>query len=106
MVSEAFAMPPPQSGGGGSGSLFISFIPILVMFAIFYLLLIRPQAKKQKEHKVMLASIKEGDNVLTTGGIYGTIIKIKDDIITLQIADNVKIKVSRGYIAAMKGQED
>lgn len=106
MVNNAFAMAPPVSGTGGAGSLFMSLLPILAMFAIFYFLLIRPQSKKQKDHKAMLDNLKEGDNVLTNGGMYGTIAKIKDDVITLQIAENVKIKISRGYVAALKGKED
>ncbi len=105
MVNEAYAMAPP-SGGSGPESLFMSFLPIIAMFAIFYFLLIRPQSKKQKEHKTMLENLKEGDSVLTTGGIYGTIAKIKEDVITLQIAENVKIKISRGYVASMKGKEE
>lgn len=106
MVNEAYAMAPPQAGGGAAGSLFMSLLPILAMFAIFYFLLIRPEGKKRKDHKTMLDNLKEGDNILTTGGVYGTIIKIKDDVITLQIAENVKIKVSKNYVAALKGKED
>ena len=107
MVNEAYAMAPfPGGNGGGTGSLFMSMLPIIAMFAIFYFLLIRPQSKKQKEHQLMLDNLKEGDNVITTGGIYGTIAKIKEDAITLQVAENVKVKIGKGYISALKGKED
>ena len=106
MVNEAYAMAPLPGGEGGAGSLFMSMMPIIAMFAIFYFLLIRPQSKKQREHQLMLDNLKEGDNVITTGGIYGTIAKIKEDAITLQVAENVKVKIGKGYIAALKGKED
>ena len=106
MVNEAYAMAPLPGGEGGAGSLFMSMLPIIAMFAIFYFLLIRPQSKKQRAHQLMLDNLKEGDNVITTGGIYGTIAKIKEDAITLQVAGNVKVKIGKGYIAALKGKED
>ena len=105
MIENAYAMAPPQAGaeGGSAGAGFLGILPpMIVMFAIFYFLLIRPQQKKQKEHQAMLDSIKEGDNILTSGGIYGTIKKIKEDVITVQIADNVRVKVSRKSVSSVK----
>ena len=78
--------------------------PLLMMMAIFYFLLIRPQQKKQKEREEVLKNIKEGDNVITTGGIYGNIAKIKGDTIILKIADNVKIKIDRSAVSGPKNE--
>ncbi len=98
MIDLAYAMAPSRSGGGGGGELLGILPPLLIMFAIFYFLLIRPQQKKQKEHKEMLESIKEGDNVITSSGIYGTVKKVKDDVLTLQIAEKVNIKMLKSGI--------
>ncbi|MBN1663535.1 MAG: preprotein translocase subunit YajC [Deltaproteobacteria bacterium] len=91
-----------MGGGGGAGGGDLSFIVMMaVLFAIFYFLLIRPQQKKQKEVKQMLANLGHGDLVLTTGGIQGKITAITDTAITLEIADKVKVKVSREFIAGV-----
>jgi preprotein translocase subunit YajC len=74
-------------------------IPFIAMFAIFYFLLIRPQQKKQRELRQMLQNLKRGDRVVTSGGIYGTIVKIRNDIIHLEIADQVRIRVNKSSIA-------
>lgn len=76
--------------------------PMIMMFAIFYFILIRPQQKKQAESRKMLDGLKEGDNVVTLSGIHGSIKKIKDDVVMLQIADNVKIKINRTSISTLK----
>ncbi len=90
-------------GGGGNGSPVggdISFlIMMVVLFGIFYFVLIRPQQKKQKELKQMLENLTHGDTVVTSGGIHGKIVAITDNVITLEIADKVRIKVSRAFIA-------
>ncbi len=83
----------------GFGSGFTSFVPLIFMFAIFYLLLIRPQQKKAKEHKVLLESLKKGDQVLTAGGIHGKITAVDENVVTLEIATGVNIKINKGYIA-------
>ena len=89
-------------GGGGNGAPAggdISFlIMMVVLFGIFYFLLIRPQQKKQKEIKQMLENLAHGDTVVTSGGIHGKIVAITDNVITLEIADKVRIKVYRPYI--------
>jgi preprotein translocase subunit YajC len=74
-------------------------IPFIAMFAIFYFLLIRPQQKKQRDLRQMLQNLKRGDRVVTSGGIYGTIVKIRNDIIHLEIADQVRIRVNKSAIA-------
>jgi len=105
MLDLAFAMAPPPEGAEGGGGGFLALLPpMIMMFAIFYFILIRPQQKKQAEAKKMLDSLKEGDNVVTLSGIHGTIKKIKDDIVMLQIAENVRIKINRTSIATMKSE--
>jgi len=95
----AYAM-GPQPGGSG-GSQWMSFLPIILIFAIFYFLLIRPQQKRAKDHRALLSSLKVGDQVLTSGGIYGRVTGLRDDVITLEISDKVRVKVSRGHIAGV-----
>ena len=82
-----------------------SFLPIILIFVIFYFLLIRPQQKQKKEHQNLLSNLKEGDNVLTSGGIYGRVTGIKDDKITVEISDKVRVKVNRGHIAGVVKQD-
>jgi preprotein translocase subunit YajC len=103
-IDLAYAM-GTQPGGGQGGSQFMSFLPIILIFVIFYFLLIRPQQKRSKEHRNLLANLKEGDQVLTSGGIYGRITGIKDDKITVEISDKVRVKVNRGHIAGVVRQD-
>ncbi|CAM5794264.1 MULTISPECIES: preprotein translocase subunit YajC [Brevibacillus] len=74
------------------------FLPLIIMFVIFYFLLIRPQQKRQKQRNAMLASIKKGDKVVTIGGVHGTIQDISDDTVTLRIAHNVHVTFDRGAV--------
>jgi preprotein translocase subunit YajC len=104
-IDLAYAMGAPPGGGGGSGSQIWSFLPIIFIFVIFYFLLIRPQQKQKKEHQNLLSNLKEGDNVLTAGGIYGRVTGIKDDKITVEISDKVRVKVNRGHIAGVVKQD-
>ncbi|GAB7022755.1 preprotein translocase subunit YajC [Salidesulfovibrio brasiliensis] len=99
--SVAFAAAPPANGAaGGAGSLLAGPLPMLIlMFAIFYFLLIRPQQKKAKEHKLMLENLQVGDVVWTNGGIKGVIKIITDEVLTLEIADGVDVEFQRGYVA-------
>lgn len=79
----------------------MQFIPLILMFVIFYFLLIRPQQKKAKEHREMIASLKKGSRVITSGGIHGTITGVDETTVTLEIAENVRIKVTRNNISAV-----
>jgi preprotein translocase subunit YajC len=94
----AYAMGGMPGGGSGSAGLG-SFLPLILMFVVFYFLLIWPQQKKAKAHKQVLASLQKGDSVVTSSGVYGTITGITDTVVTLEIAEKVRIKVSRGSIA-------
>jgi preprotein translocase subunit YajC len=102
-TSTAYAMAPGADGGQGGG--FTAIIPLVLMFGIFYFLLIRPQQKKAKEQQNLLNELKRDDSVVTTGGIYGKITGVTDTIITLEIAPNVRIKVTKSSIAGMASTE-
>ncbi len=88
-------------GGGGQGSSFTAFIPLILMFAIFYFLLIRPQQKKAKAHKETLSTIKKGDQIVSSGGLHGVITGLTDDIVTMEIAPKIRVKISRGSVAGV-----
>jgi preprotein translocase subunit YajC len=105
MLGLAFAMSGPAGGAAGQAGGMAAFqqvIPLVFMFAIFYFLLIRPQQKKAKEHKALLDAMKKGDNVITAGGVHGKVISVDDTIATIEIANNVNIKITKSYIAAIK----
>ena len=89
------------SGGGQGGNPLLGFLPLILIIVIMYLLMIRPQAKRQKEHKAMLEKLEKGDRILTAGGIVGTIAGIKENegLLIVKIADNVKVEVSRSSVA-------
>ncbi len=93
-----------KSGSGGEGGGFGAFLPLILMFAIFYFLLIRPQQKKAKAHKQLLASIKKGDRVVSSGGLHGVVTGIADDVVTIEIAPKVRVKISRGSISGVAGK--
>ncbi|MDD3324806.1 MAG: preprotein translocase subunit YajC [Sulfurospirillaceae bacterium] len=81
------------------GNVFASLLPLIVLFAIFYFLVIRPQQKQAKSHKEMIAALKKGDKVITNGGIICEVVKPEDDFIKVKLNEEVIIKVSRDYIA-------
>jgi preprotein translocase subunit YajC len=101
MDNLAYAMGGLGGSGGGQGSGLSAFIPLILMFAIFYFLLIRPQQKKAKQHKALLAAVKKGDKVITSGGLHGEVTGIADEVVTMEIAPKVRVKVSRGAIAGV-----
>ncbi|PIE68605.1 MAG: preprotein translocase subunit YajC [Deltaproteobacteria bacterium] len=86
--------------GGAAGGL-ASFVPLILIFIIFYFLLIRPQQKKAKEHQALLNNLKKGDKIITGGGIHGQITGLTDTVVTVEIAENVRIKVNRGSILGL-----
>ena len=101
MTDIAYAM-GGFGGGGGAGGGDISFIIMMaVVFAIFYFLMIRPQQQKQKEIKKMRENLNHGDMVITAGGIHGKVTGLTDTVVTLEIAEKVRIKVSREYIGTV-----
>ena len=100
----AYAMGGLGKGEGGEAGGFGAFLPLILMFAIFYFLLIRPQQKKAKAHKQLLASLKKGDRVVSSGGLYGVVTGLTDDVVTMEIAPKVRVKVSRASISGVAGK--
>ncbi len=98
-IAPAYA----QDAAGGTASMIMQIAPLLLIFAVFYFLLIRPQQKKMKEHREMLGTLKRGDRVVTAGGIVATITKVKEgsDEIEAEIAPNVRVMVVRGTIGSV-----
>jgi preprotein translocase subunit YajC len=85
---------------GGSSDILMSILPLILIFVVFYFLLIRPQQRKQKAHKELLAGVKRGDDIVTTGGMIGTVIKVdRDDNLLVEVAPNVRIKFMRTAVA-------
>lgn len=102
MFNIAYAMGTGGGGApGGPGGGFASLIPLILMFVIFYFLLIRPQQKKAKEHREMISSLKKGDRIMTSGGLHGRIVALDEGSVSLEIAEKVRVKVGRGYVAAL-----
>ncbi|UCE07699.1 MAG: preprotein translocase subunit YajC [bacterium] len=98
-------MGAPQ-GGSGQGNPMMMWLPIILIFAIMYFLIFRPQARKQKQQRMMIDSLKKGDSIVTTGGIYGTIvgIKEKEGTIIVKVAENTKIELVRSSVARVIGK--
>lgn len=100
-TTAAYAMGAGQQAGAQGGSAALSgFVPLILMFAIFYFLLIRPQQKRAKEHKAMLEALGKGEHVVTAGGLYGRIVDIDGDVLTIDLGET-KVKVGRGFITGL-----
>lgn len=107
MFDLAYAMGAPPEGAAQGQNPFGFFIMMALIIFIFYFLLIRPQQKRQKQHRQFLSNLKKGDMVVTTGGLHGKITGLTDTAVTLEIADNLRVKVSRAYIAgSVPGQKE
>ena len=94
IISSAYA----QATGGGADSGLIGFLPIILMFALLYFLMIRPQMKRAKESKAMIEALQKGDEVVTAGGVVGRISKLGEQYVTLEIAPNTEIVVQRSAV--------
>jgi preprotein translocase subunit YajC len=103
-----FATPAlAQAADGGAAAAFTSFVPLILIFAIMYFLLIRPQQKKLKEHKAMVEALRRGDQVLTQGGIVGKVTHVNEDGTALvEIADGVKVKVIKQTIVSVMNKTE
>lgn len=100
MVSEAYAMAGQAAAGGKQG--YEGIIMLVIMFAIFYMLLIRPQQKRAKQHRQLLESLTSGDQVVTAGGIHGRIVTVQENVVTIEIDKGVKVKLNRASVTATK----
>ena len=98
MLEFAYAQAAP--GAGGPGPL-VTILPFVLIFIIMYFMVIRPQQKKAREHQEMLGKLKRNDEVMTSGGIYGKVVDLKETVVTLEVAPNVKIRVHRPQISAV-----
>ncbi|MFQ5666030.1 MAG: preprotein translocase subunit YajC [Candidatus Binatia bacterium] len=97
MISPAWAQATHSSGPPA----LVQFLPLILIFVVFYFLLIRPQQQKAKEHRGMLANLKRNDEVITSGGLYGKVVALGEKALTLEIAPNVRVRVDRPQIAAL-----
>jgi len=97
-IAEAMAADPAAAAQSGG---LASFLPLIILFAVFYFLLIRPQSKRAKEHKNMVAALAKGDEVVTNGGILGSITEMDDNYVTLKIAEGVDIKIQRASVSTL-----
>ncbi len=100
MIDLAYAMGGGGTGGAGGGGLG-AFLPLIIIFAIFYFLLIRPQQRKAKQHKQLLSQLRKGDKVVSSGGLHGVITGMSDDVLTVEISPKIRVKISRASIAGV-----
>jgi len=101
LISPAYA----QAAGGAGGGL-EAFLPLILIFIVFYFLMIRPQQKRAKEHKAMLEAVRRGDNIVTNGGIIGKVTKVEDTEVSVEIAKEVVVKVRREMIAQVTSKTE
>jgi len=102
-ATPAFA----QAASGGAASAFTSFVPLILIFAIMYFLMIRPQQKKMKEHKALIEGLRRGDTVLTQGGVIGKITKVKEDgEVEVEIAEGVRVQIVKSTIVQVRNRTE
>jgi preprotein translocase subunit YajC len=106
MMMSSIAWAQTTGSGSSSTSTLLSLVPFVLIFVIFYFLLILPQQKRQKQQKAMLEDLKKGDKVITASGIWGTVTNLGKQTVTLQVADNTKIKIQKDHISKVRGEED
>jgi preprotein translocase subunit YajC len=97
LIPSAYA----QAAGGAQPSAFVQLLPLVLIFVVFYFLLIRPQAKRAKEHKAMVSALAVGDEVVTSGGILGKVTEAGEQFLTLEVAEGVRVKVQRHTVSSL-----
>jgi preprotein translocase subunit YajC len=97
LISQAWA----QGAAPAAGANFMSFVPLVIIFVVFYLLLIRPQMKRAKDHKKMVEALAKGDEVVTQGGILGRIVEVGENFLVVEVAEGVRVKVQKHAIATL-----
>lgn len=103
MIDFAYAMGPAPPGGSGPWSVLIQMAPIVLVLAIFFFLVIRPQQREKKRREEMLASLRKGNRVVTTGGLIGTIVGLSEQVVTLKIGDSVRVECLRSAVTGLRG---
>ncbi|WP_428421582.1 preprotein translocase subunit YajC [Methylibium sp.] len=96
-ISEAFAQAAPAAAAGGESSL-LTMLPLVLMFVVLYFVMIRPQMKRQKEHKAMVDALAKGDEVATSGGVLGKVTKVGDSYLSVEVASGVELQVQRSAV--------
>ena len=97
-ISNAFAQAAPAAAGGSTESTLLSLLPLVLMFVVLYFIMIRPQMKKQKEHKAMVEALAKGDEVIIAGGVLGRVAKLGDSFINVEVSGNVELQVQRASV--------
>ncbi len=97
-ISSAFAQTAPAAAGGDIQSSLMGMLPLVLMFVVLYFIMIRPQMKKQKEHKAMIEAVAKGDEIVTVGGVLGKVAKIGDTFLVLEVANGVEIQIQRSAV--------
>lgn len=105
-INAIFALtPPPQQGQQSTAPFWVNLVPLVLMIVVFYFILIRPQQKKQKEHEALMKNLKAGNKVLTSSGIIGVIITVKDKSITIRTGGDTKLEIIRSAITEVLEKE-
>ncbi len=97
-ISSAFAQTAPAAATGGAESTLLSLLPLVLMFVVLYFIMIRPQMKKQKEHKAMIEALAKGDEVVIAGGLLGKVAKLGDSFLSVEVASGVELQVQRAAV--------
>jgi len=98
-ISTAYAQTAPAAAQGGIESSLMSLLPLILMFVVLYFIMIRPQMKRQKEHKAMVDALAKGDEVVTAGGLYGKISKVGDSNLHIEVAQGIEVMVQRQAVS-------
>jgi preprotein translocase subunit YajC len=98
IISQAYAQTAPAPSGGGTESSLLSLLPLVLMFVVLYFIMIRPQMKRQKEHKAMVEALAKGDEVVTAGGVLGRVSKLGETYLHVEVANGVELQVQRTSI--------
>ena len=98
LISNAYAQTAPAAPAGGDSSSLLSMLPLVLMFVVLYFIMIRPQMKRQKEHKALIEALAKGDEVVTAGGVLGRVAKLGDTYVHVEVANGVEMQVQRSSI--------
>ena len=97
-ISEAFAQTAPAAAAEGAGSSLMSLLPLVLMFVVLYFIMIRPQMKRQKEHKAMIDALAKGDEIVTTGGLIGRVAKMGESLLNVEVANGIELQIQRSAV--------